>query len=87
MEGQTMYTLDEVEAAERRIRNEVPDAKFSRDDYDWTLIVATPDKSLKFIVFQHNDYGLEIYGDVGRIIRELKNQHAAGSSNSIRTGP
>jgi hypothetical protein len=77
-----MYTLEDVYAAEARIRSEVPDVVTGRDDYDWTLVAQSPDKSLSFIVFQHNDYGAIFYGDVDRIIKELK-QHS--DDNVIRT--
>ena len=67
-----MYTLEEVDAAEARIRREVPGAHTSRSDYDWTLAVRTADKSRAYIVFMHDDDGNEIRADIGAVIAELK---------------
>ena len=67
-----MYTLAEVDEAERRIREAVPDALISRGDFDWSLAVCRSDKRCAYIVFQHFDDGREIRADIDAVIAELK---------------
>jgi hypothetical protein len=67
-----MYTLEDVDAAKARLEREAPLAKLGRSDYDWKLVASTPDRSKVFIVFDHNDHGWEILGDVDKIIAEFQ---------------
>ena len=69
------YTIEDVNAAEARIRRECPDALVARTDYDWSLSVAKADRSKGFIVFRTSrpDRGRTCHiGDVGKIIAALK---------------
>lgn len=66
------YTMQQVNEAERRIRAECPYALINRGNYDWTLIVARPDKSEAFVVFDTGRDPFTVLGDVDAIIRALK---------------
>jgi hypothetical protein len=65
----------ELRAAARKIRDAVPNARFSWTDYESSLSVAHPTEQRAFIVYQapRDDRGRgEIVGDVDAIIASLK---------------
>jgi hypothetical protein len=81
------YLLSDVDAAERRIRAEVPGVLVARGDYDFALSVADAGKTMGFIVYRplrRNDEGRitqsAVVGDVSRIIERLKAISAPRSS-------
>lgn len=72
------YTVEDVDRAERAIREAAPDARIERGHYGFGLAVAHPTKRAAWIVFQpeRSDAGLEEIrpgpDEIARIIRELQ---------------
>lgn len=70
-----MYAKSDVDAAERAIREAVPDAHVERTDYGWSLSAARADRTMAFVVFQveRRDRGQpEIKKDVQAVISALR---------------
>jgi hypothetical protein len=65
------YTNEDVDNAERAIRAACPGAQINRANYDRTLVVAKPDGSEIFLVFDDHDRRLIVIGDVAAIIKAL----------------
>ena len=79
------YSTDDVAAAAARIRTECPTAKISINNYDRSLLVATPDKRIMWIVFDDHDQRPIVIGNVDAIIDDLKRELTALTSGD-RTG-
>jgi hypothetical protein len=77
------YTNEDVDNAERAIRAACPGAQINRSNYDRTLVVAKPDGSEIFLVFDDHDRRLIVIGDVAAIIKALNVPSAATKTKDL----